>query len=280
MVKNRSTTPPNNPFQAYKCLDNKGFYMKTTPSKKNDKPSALSDGIGKDSLLKPKKPLLVRLHLLLHRTLSVMAKTQKSRDLLIRCSENDSASSLPAELDPASLLKVVDQQQKEVRQQIRSIWPQIQALRPQFRPAHWRPSLEPIAESIAPDQRYREVSPPSLIIPASDLVPVPGLLLKTRTQTPHLLPNMPKRDFFTSPLRLPFPLFFGRYILPMSLSSGNLFRWILALLQHLQFTAWDFWDICTHPDKHPFLFLLCVGPKRQWLCIARNSPFSFKTGGD
>jgi hypothetical protein len=31
MVKNRSTTPPNNPFQAYKCMDNKGFYMKTTP---------------------------------------------------------------------------------------------------------------------------------------------------------------------------------------------------------------------------------------------------------
>jgi hypothetical protein len=270
MVKNRSTTPPSNPFQAYKCLDNKGFYMKTTPSKKNDKPSSLSDGIGKDSLLKPKKPLLVRLNLLLLQTL-------ECRELLIHASENVSASRLPARSETTTSWP--NDLQQVVSQQLEAVQHCIQALRPKFHPACWQPLLELILESVSPDPRHREVGPPSTTTHASDSVPVPSPLSKSRTKTPHFPPKMPPRDFFTSP-RLPSPSFLARYKPPLSLSPGNLFRWIRSVIQHLQFTAWDFWNNCTQHDNLLLFLSLALGPNGNGTLLPETPHFSFPAGGD
>ena len=155
----------------------------------------------------------------------------------------------------------------------------IQALRPKFRPACWQPSLESILESVLLDPRHREVGPPSTTTRASGSVPVPNYSLKSRNTTPHFPPKMPPKDFFTSP-RLPIPSFLARFKPPMSSSPGNLFHWISSLIQHLQFTAWDFWDSCTQPDNYLFFFSLALGPNGNGTLLPETPHFSFPAGGD
>jgi hypothetical protein len=262
MVKNRSTTPPNNPFSDYKGLDNKGSYVTTTSSKKNDKPSSLFDGIGKfrsaDLLLKSNKPLLVRLHLLL-------LQTFECRDLLTRVPENVAALHLPARMETTTSWP--KDLQQALSQQLEAVQHCIQALRPKFRPACWQPLLESILESVSLDPRHREVGPPSTTTRASDSVPVPNLSLKSRNTTPHFPPKMPPKDFRTIPLQTynlpsappgaswvsesvwtlpPFSSVFSLF--PAPFFPGNLYRWIQSLIQRFYSTAWDFWDICTDPD--------------------------------